>query len=178
MDNNSGEKYTVMQTVHKADFTDADERSKWERKYLYSHLSPFFEEGETGLTIAGNGGVNTFGWYSRSFSVEGGKCYLLKTVFSAKGIEDINLNVLNLLTWRLRGRPETSPAQDNVTYYYKKGGDIVGEQAFMCHEDAYGVDIGLLLRHSPDGSVTWKSLELSRVEPPKKRPVRVSATKW
>ena len=178
MKHDSGEKYAAIRTLHKADFADAAERANWERKYLYSHLSPFFVEDENGLTIAGNGGVNTFGWYSRNFLVEGGKCYLLRVVFSAIGIDDINLNVLNLLTWRLKGRAETSPAQDNVTYYYRDGGHIVGEQAFMCHGDAESVDVQLLLRHSPDGSVTWKSMELEQVAPPKKRPVRVSATKW
>ncbi|MCL2813498.1 MAG: carbon-nitrogen hydrolase family protein [Oscillospiraceae bacterium] len=174
----NGGKYTVIKTLCKSDFTEAAGRENWEPKFVYGHLSPFFRADEDGLTVTGNGGVNTFGWYSRSFGVEGGKCYLLKTVFAVKGIDDINLNILNLLTWRIKGRPESSPAQDNVTHYRKLGDCIVGEQAFMCHADTQSVDVGLLLRHSPDGGVTWKSMELSEVEPPKKRPVRVSATKW
>jgi len=168
----------IIKTIAKADFADAGERAKWERKFVYPHLSPYFGGDEDGLSITGNGSVNTFGWYSRSFPVEGGKCYLLRTVFSVVGIDDINLHILNLLTWRLKNRPASSPAQDNVTYYRRDGALIVGEQAFMCHPDTESVDVGLLLRHSPDGSVTWKGMELAEVEPPKKRPVRVTATKW
>ena len=170
--------YNIIKTIHKSDFTDAEERSKWERKYKFEHLSPLFKEDGDGLTITGNGGINTFGWYNRSFPVEGRKCYLLKTVFSVNRIDDINLHILNLLTWRIKNRPENCPSQDNITYYYRNGGYIVGEQEFMCHGDTYGVDVQLLLRHSPDGSVTWKSMELIQVEPPKKRPVRASAVKW
>ncbi|MCL1792659.1 MAG: carbon-nitrogen hydrolase family protein [Oscillospiraceae bacterium] len=178
MKNNNGENYEAIETVYRADFADSAERSKWERKFAYENLSPFFKEDEKGLTMAGNGGINTFGWYSRNVPVKGGKRYLLRTVFSVVGIDDINLHILNLLTWRIKGRPESSPAQDNVTYYRIEGGYIVGEQAFVCHGDTYSVDIQLLLRHCPDGSVTWKSAELICVEPQKKRPVRVSATKW
>jgi len=179
MGNNNRINHTAIKTVHKSDFTDGAERSGWEKKFVYENLSPVFKEDENGLTMAGNGGINTFGWYNRNFPVEGGKCYLLKTVFSVTGIDDINLHILNLLTWRIKNRPENSPPQDNISYYYRDGdGYIVGEQAFICHNDAYEVDVQLLLRHSPDGSVTWKSMELIQVEPPEKRPVRVSAVKW
>ncbi|MCL2159500.1 MAG: hypothetical protein FWH48_08850, partial [Oscillospiraceae bacterium] len=174
----NSEKYTLIKPIEKSDFADATECAKWERKYPYAHLSPYFCEDENGLTLTGNGGVNTFGWYSRNFPVEGGRCYLLKTVFSVRGIDDINLHILNLLTWRLKNRSESSPAQDNVTCYHREGDYIVGEQAFMCHADTQSVDVQLLLRHSPDGSVTWKSMELIEVAPPAKRPVRVTATKW
>jgi predicted amidohydrolase len=148
-----------------------------------STLQPIFkvEKDELGkkiIGISGGGNRYCFGCWSKHVPVEGDKAYRLRVRFRFTGIEDPNLNILNMLIWRKGDRPENQCPQDYVEYLKRDGKWVVGEQVFKAPTDADGVYINLLLRFSAGGEVWWDRVELTEDRVPGPRFVSVTTVCW
>ena len=155
-----------------------EDTDSWSSSSPEPSLAPKFrvEKAESGgdvLVIAGGGNPYCFGRWTRHIPVEGGKTYRYKVRFQFTGIDDLNLNVLNMLTWRVGNNPETQCPQDYIEHLYMEKDYVIGEQVFTAKKEANGVDLSLLLRFNAEGEVRWNLVEFIEDKPPKPRYVTV-----
>ena len=153
--------------------------NSWSSSSPNPSLAPKFrvEQTKNGgniLTIHGGGNPYCFGRWTRHIPVEGGKTYRYRVRFQISGVEDLNLNVLNMLTWRVGNKPETQCPQEYIEHLYREKDYVVGEQVFTAKEKADGVDLGLLLRYIAEGEARWNLVEFFEDEPPEPRYVTVA----
>lgn len=141
-------------------------------------LRPAFGWEKGSLWVSGNGNPYIFGYWAQSVPLEGDDAYTLRVEFEILGIDDPNLNVMNLALWQRAGRRMEGCPGDIVTSFHSKGNLIVGENTFPRVHDVIAVEIQLGLRFSTHGQVRWRSVQLLPGRRPASRPVRVAAVRW
>lgn len=161
-----------------ADFTLGDNGApqSWAPDTPRPPLRPGFAWSPGALTVQGNGVEYGWGYWRQTVPVTGGRTYSLKVRFQIDGIDDVNLHVLNMVSWRRKGR--SHGPMDHVSHFWRDGDHIVGEDVFEVPEDVEAGEVMLGLRYAPQGRVTWGEVKLAEAPPLAPRPVRVAAAKW
>jgi len=168
----------MFKTVFAGSFSDKEFTEKWEFDSPREQLKPLFYKGDGKIVIEGNGNPNVFGYWKFKVDVEGGKAYKYKVRFKTNGIEDLNLHVLNIINWRIKGmKPDECP-YDQISNYYREGEYIIGEQSFETAKEVSEAEIQLGARYIKNGSVSWFEVSLTGTEREKSRAVIVTAVKW
>jgi predicted amidohydrolase len=150
----------------------------WNHFFPRTSLKPNYVWESRRLIICGNGNRYAFGCWTQQVEVMAGKTYRFKVRFQAKGIDDINLHVMNLLCWLKTDQPSDQCPYDHISSYVNQDSSILGEELFSVPPGVNKVEIQLGLRFSESGQVTWNSVELSEAEKPAPREAVVSVVKW
>ena len=124
------------------------------------------------VTLTGNGSIGVFGTLKQTIKgIKGGEGYRFGVDIKADDkVVDVHDTVRVILQWKNGSVLQTdyccrfSP-DDPWTHL---------EQVFKAHQSANSVDVHLVFRWSPHGSVTWHAPELIEVPAPKPRKITVS----
>jgi len=127
------------------------------------------EESRKTLVISGGGNPYCFGRWSRYVPVVGGKSYRFTVCFRFSGIHDLNLHVLNMVTWRIGDKPQNLCPQSYIENLCGEKDYVIGNQVFTAPQEATGVDLGLLLRFSAEGEIRWNRVEFNEEKPSEAR---------
>jgi len=172
---------TVMEEFRKVlsgSFSDKEFMEKWEFESPREQLKPLYYKGDGEITIEGNGNPNIFGYWKFKVGIEGGKVYKYRVKFKTSGIEDVNLHVLNIINWRIKGmKPEECP-HDQISSYHREGEYIIGEQSFETAKEVSEAEIQLGARYIESGKVSWCEVSLAETERERSRIINVTAVKW
>lgn len=159
-------------------FSDKEFMEKWEFESPREQLKPLYYKGDGEITIEGNGNPNIFGYWKFKVGIEGGKAYKYRVKFKTSGIEDVNLHVLNIINWRIKGmKPEECP-HDQISSYHREGEYIIGEQSFETAKEVSEAEIQLGARYIESGKVSWCEVSLAETERERSRIINVTAVKW
>ena len=161
------------------EWTPGQNEGVWNKRAPRENLSPEFGFSNEGLRISADGGRN-FGWFEAEAPVECGAHYRFIAEFSVSGIDNINVNVMNLLYWTNTREPERIGAHDAILSYEADGAGAfyTGSQVIKPAPASDRVFIQLGARYLSGGSVTWRRVALEKVEKPVRKPVRIAAAAW
>ena len=134
-------------------------------------LAPDFKlvKGDTGeklLMAEGNGRKECFGYIHQKILLPENRTFLMRVVFRAEGIEDVNRNIVHGIF---------GDFNNGIFEYHREGEWVVGEHKFPGR--GKNCEARIYFRFSPEGKVWWKEISITECDPIPPRIVKIAVCK-
>ncbi len=165
----------------------------WQSQAPREEIAPRFSRNGDELIIQSSDREGENGFWERSFPVEGGTWVRFSALKLGENLDSSRRSAMVRLEF-LDGAGKMVPLQEeSVTRYFNRPGTPLSRPEFprdqgeteddwmqvqdlyLVPENATQAKVQLHLRWAPNGKVTWKSVGLTEVQPPKQRTARLAA---
>jgi omega-amidase len=154
--------------------SDPSVPESWELFSPREAIRPIINLSGDEATLTGNGSIGVFGTLKQTVNgIKGGEGYHFSVDIRADDkVEDVHDTVRAIIQWK---SDNGTVLQTDYCCRFTFGDTWTRlDQVFKAHQSATCVDVNLVFRWSPYGSVTWHAPELIQVPAPKPRKVTVS----
>ncbi|MEK7400150.1 MAG: carbon-nitrogen hydrolase family protein [Candidatus Poribacteria bacterium] len=148
--------------------------NNWELFSPRDAIRPLIKVSGDEVTLSGNGSIGVFGTLKQTIKgIKGGEGYQFGVDIRADDkVEDVHDSVRVILQWKNDGG---TVLQTDYCWKFSPSENWTRlEQVFKAHQSATCVDVHLVFRWSPNGSVTWHNPSLIETQAPKPRMITVS----
>jgi len=135
--------------------------------------------GRLSATTHGVGNRLCLGKWGQVVPVSDGRFYRVRVVFRHQHLEDVNLNLLIALAWRVADRPTPPLRTDRLSRFgVMPDGWMHGEGVIRAPQGCIALELELCLRLTANGTVWWDGAEVTEVPPQLPRPVKLASVRW